>query len=62
MLDTGFGGPNRFSPVWVYKDLNERTRIRDESRQGTHWLPRASVLPVRQENKIPIPAAFSAVK
>ncbi len=62
MLDTGFGGLNRFTPVWVYKDLNERARIRDESRQGTHWPPSTSVWPVRQENKILIPAAFSAVK
>ncbi len=59
---TEFGGLNRFTHVWVYKDLNERARIRDESRQATHWPPRASVRPVRQENKILIPAAFSAVK
>ena len=59
---TEFGGLNRFTHVWVYKDLNERARIRDESRQGTHWPPSASVRPVRQENKILIPAAFSAVK
>ncbi len=59
---TEFGGLNRFTHVWVYKDLNERARIRDESRQGTHWPPQASVRPVRQENKILIPAAFSAMK
>lgn len=59
---TEFGGLNRFTHVWVYKDLNERARIRDESRQATHWPPRTSVRPVRQENKILIPAGFSAVK
>ena len=59
---TEFGGLNRFTHVWVYKDLNERARIRDESRQAVHWPPQASVRPVRQENKILIPAAFSAVK
>ena len=53
MLDTEFGGLNRFTPGWVYEDLNERTRIRDQSRQGTLWPPSASV---RQENKILIPA------
>ena len=37
---TEFGGLNRFTHVWVYKDLNERARIRDESRQATHWPPR----------------------
>ena len=59
---TEFGGLNRFTHVWVYKDLNERARIREESRQGTHWPPNASVRPVRQENKILLPATFSAVK
>jgi hypothetical protein len=59
---TEFGGLNRFTHVWVYPDLNERSRIRAESRQGTHWPPRASVRPVRQENKILMSAAFSPVK
>jgi hypothetical protein len=59
---TEFGGLNRFTHVWVYSDLNERARIRAESRQGTHWPPQASVRPVRQENKILMPAAFSPVK
>ena len=47
MLGTGFGGLNRFTPVGDCKDLNERTGLRDES---------------RQENQILILAAFSAVK
>jgi hypothetical protein len=59
---TEFGGLNRFTHVWVYPDLNERTRIRAESRQGSHWPPQASVRPVRQENKILMSAAFSPVK
>ena len=62
MLDTRFGGLTRLTPVWVYKDTNGRTRIRDESRRGTHWPPKASVLPVRHENKILLPATVSAVK
>jgi hypothetical protein len=57
-----FGGLNRFTHVWVYPDLNERARIRAESRQGSHWPPRSSVRPVRQENKILMSAAFSPVK
>jgi hypothetical protein len=59
---TEFGGLNRFTHVWVYPNLNERTRIRAESRQGSHWPPQASVRPVRQENKILMSAAFSPVK
>src|SRR5437763_11067243 len=31
---TELGGLNKFIHVWAYKDLNERTRIRDESRKG----------------------------
>ena len=27
------GGLNKFVHVWVYKDFNERTRIREESRK-----------------------------
>ena len=59
---TEFGGLNRFTHVWVYKDLNERARVRAESRGGPHWPPKTPVRPVRQENKILIPASFSAVK
>ena len=59
---TEFGGLNRFTHVWVYPDLNERARIRAESRQSPHWPPQASVRPVRQENKILMSAAFSPVK
>jgi hypothetical protein len=57
------GGLNKFVHVWVYKDLNERARIRDESRRpGTGWPPQAGVRPIRQENKLLIPAAFSPVR
>ncbi len=59
---TELGALNRFTHVWVYKDLNERERIRAESRQGGHWPPSSGVSPVRQENKILIAAPFSPVK
>src|SRR5579883_493472 len=43
------GGLNRFTHIWVYKDLNERARIRDESRRpGTGWPPQAGVRPGRK--------------
>ena len=45
---TELGDLNRFTHVWVYKDLNERERIRAESRQGPHWPPNAGVRAVRQ--------------
>jgi hypothetical protein len=48
--------------VWVYKDSNERTRIRDESRKGGQWPPQSGVRPIRQENKLLIPAVFSPLQ
>src|SRR5437899_1932255 len=60
---THLGGLNRFPHIWCYKDLNERARVREESRRpGGAWPPQAGVRPVRQENKLLIPASFSPVR
>jgi hypothetical protein len=59
---TELGALNKFIHMWVYKDLNERSRIRDESRKGGQWPPQAGVRPVKQENKVLIPAAFSPLR
>jgi hypothetical protein len=57
------GGLNKFVHTWVYKDLNERTRVREASRQsGGAWPPQTGVRPIRQENKLLVPAAFSPVR
>lgn len=57
------GTLNKFTHIWVYKDLNERARVREESRKpGGQWPPQSGVRPVRQENKLVIPAAFSPVR
>jgi hypothetical protein len=56
------GGLNKFVHTWVYKDLNERARIREESRKGGRWPAQTGVRPVRQENKILLPATFSPVQ
>jgi hypothetical protein len=56
------GGLNRFTHIWAYKDLNERARVREEARKGGRWPAQTGVRPVRQENKILIPAAFSPVQ
>jgi len=56
------GGLNKFVHVWAYKSLDERTRIREESRKGGNWPPQSGVRPIRQENKLLIPAAFSPVR
>ena len=57
------GGLNKFVHTWVYKDLTERTRVREASRQaGGAWPPQTGVRPIRQENKLLIPATFSPVR
>jgi hypothetical protein len=56
------GGLNKFVHTWVYKDLNERARVREASRKAGDWPPQTGVRPIRQENKILIPAAFSPVR
>ena len=57
------GGLNKFVHTWVYKDLGERERIRAASRApGRAWPPQAGVRPIRQENKLLIPASFSPVR
>ena len=57
------GGLNKFVHTWVYKDLNERARVREASRKpGGQWPPQTGVRPIRQENKLLIPAAFSPVR
>jgi hypothetical protein len=56
------GALNKFVHTWVYKDLNERARIRDETRKAGVWPPQTGVRPIRQENKLLIPASFSPVK
>jgi hypothetical protein len=56
------GALNQWVHVWAYKDLNERTRVRAESRQGGKWPAQTGVRPIRQENKLLIPAAFSPLQ
>jgi hypothetical protein len=57
------GGLNKFVHTWVYKDLAERDRVRAASRKpGGAWPPQAGVRPIRQENKLLVPASFSPVR
>ena len=57
------GGLNKFVHTWVYKDVNERARIREASRApGKAWPPQSGVRPIRQENKLLIATAFSPVR
>jgi len=57
------GGLNKFVHIWVYKDLNERARIREASRRpGGAWPPQSGVRPIRQESKLLIATDFSPVR
>ena len=44
------------------KDLNERARIREATRKAGVWPPQTGVRPLRQENKLLVPTAFSPVR
>jgi hypothetical protein len=57
------GGLNKFTHIWVYKDANERVRVREASRApGRAWPPQSGVRPIRQENKLLVATAFSPVR
>ncbi len=56
------GGLNKFVHTWVYKNLNERAQVREQARKAGVWPPQTGVRPIRQENKLLLPAAFSPVR
>lgn len=57
------GELNRFTHIWVYKDVPERDRVRVAMRApGRNWPPQSGVRPIRQENRLLIPASFSPVR
>ena len=56
------GGLNKFVHTWVYKDLNQRAQVREQARKAGVWPPQTGVRPIRQENRILLPAAFSPVR
>jgi len=56
------GGLNKFVHTWVYKDLNQRAQVREQARKAGVWPPQTGVRPVRQDNRILLPAAFSPVR
>ncbi len=58
---TEIGPLNQVIHVWPYKDLKDRTRVRNEASKSPHW-PTGAGVRVRQENKIMVPAAFSPMR
>ena len=59
---TEIGGLNKFYHIWAYKDLAERTSVRAEATKDPHWPPQTREFLLRQENKILVPAPFSALR
>jgi hypothetical protein len=60
---TEIGGLNRCVHIWPYKDVATRDRIRAASRApGRNWPPKSGVRPLRQENKLLVPASFSPIR
>jgi hypothetical protein len=55
-------GLHRFTHLWAYSSLEDRSRIRDETREKGIWPPRSGVSPIKMENKILIPASFSRMQ
>lgn len=58
---TELGGLNKWIHIWPYQSLEDRNRVRTETRQAGVWPPGGSYREsmVKQENKMLIPAAFS---
>jgi hypothetical protein len=58
-LYSEIGGLNRWTHIWPYASLEERDRIRAQSRQVPGWPPPTREWLVSQQTKILIPASFS---
>jgi hypothetical protein len=58
-MSSEIGRLNVWLHIWPYADLNERARIRAESRELSTWPPKTREFLVSQQTKILIPASFS---
>jgi hypothetical protein len=56
------GGLNRWVHMWAYESFEQRMKVREETRAKGVWPPPGGVAPVKQENKILIPAACSPMQ
>jgi hypothetical protein len=59
---TEIGGLNKFIHLWAYKSLDERAQVREATRTSGVWPPPSGVSPLKQENKILIPAECSPMQ
>lgn len=56
------GGLNRWVHMWAYESFEQRLKVREETRATGTWPPPGGVAPIKQENKILIPAACSPMQ
>ncbi len=56
------GGLNTWVHMWAYESFEQRSRIRNETREKGVWPPPGGVVPLRQENKILLPMSFSPLQ
>ena len=58
-MSSELGQLNVWIHIWPYASLDERSRIRAESRKLDTWPPKTREFLISQQNKILIPASFS---
>lgn len=56
------GQLNRWVHMWAYESLEQRMKVRAETREKGVWPPPSGVSPIKQENKLLIPAACSPMQ
>jgi NIPSNAP len=56
------GNLNRWFHMWAYESFEHRLAVREETRAKGVWPPAGGVTPMRQENKILMPAACSPMQ
>jgi hypothetical protein len=61
-LSSEFGKLNTWMHIWAYKSFEERLRVRAEAREKGVWPVPGGRTPIRQENKILLPARFSPLQ
>jgi len=57
-----FGALNKWMHIWAYESFEQRMQVRQETREKGVWPPQSSVSPIKQENKILMPAACSPMQ
>ena len=56
------GQLNRWVHMWAYESLEQRMKVRAETREKGVWPPPSGVSPIKQENKLLMPAACSPMQ